>query len=85
MRSIIGADYRATPPALLEVLDPEQNDTFQDHYLDVSFDLSSVLFIATANVPDTIPDHFGRMRFSILPATHQEKMQIARRYLWPGA
>jgi ATP-dependent Lon protease len=82
----LGADYRGDPSsALLEVLDPEQNDTFEDHYLDVSFDLSKVLFIATANVPDTIPGPL-RDRMEILRIagyTHQEKRQIAQRYLWP--
>jgi ATP-dependent Lon protease len=82
----IGADWRGDPSsALLEVLDPAQNHSFRDHYLDVEVDLSQVLFIATANVADTIPgpllDRMEILRFD--GYTMHEKVAIARGYLWP--
>ena len=80
----MGADFRGDPAsAMLEVLDPAQNDSFRDHYLDLEFDLSDVVFIATANVLDTIPGPLlDRMETIELSGyTLEEKRQIARRYL----
>jgi ATP-dependent Lon protease len=82
----IGHDFRGDPAAaLLEVLDPEQNNTFADHYLEIPYDLSNVMFVATANIADPIPAPLrDRMEILEIPGyTRREKLAIARRHLIP--
>lgn len=82
----LGADYRGDPAsALLEVLDPEQNNSFRDHYINLAFDLSNVMFVCTANVIDTIPSPL-RDRMEVIRLSGyslEDKMEIAKRYLIP--
>ena len=80
----IGNDYRGDPSsALLEALDPEQNKEFNDHYLEVDYDLSDVMFVTTANTLNILPPLLDRMKLSEFLDTEDEKVNISQKYLIP--
>ena len=81
----VGNDYRGDPSsALLEALDPEQNKEFNDHYLEVDYDLSDVMFVTTANTLNILPPLLDRMGYKISGYTEDEKVNISQKYLIPN-